>query len=219
MPWRAATFLQMYLYQVSQSRHLDQRLKAHVDFGLAGGRDFVMLLLDPDADALHLEHHLGADVLQAVVRRHREVAFLVARLVAEVDALLAAVPVALVRLDVVVARVLVGVVADAVEDEELGLGTEVGGVADAGRLEVRLGLARDVARVARVVGAGDRIRDVADQLRRRILGERIHHRGVGIGNHQHVAVVDRLPSANRRSVEAEALIEGRFVLELARSAR
>ena len=64
--------------------HFGQRLEAHVDFGLAGGGDFVMLFLDADADALHLEHHLGADVLQAVGGRHRKVAFLVLDLVAEV---------------------------------------------------------------------------------------------------------------------------------------
>ena len=33
--------------------HLGQRLEAHVDLGLAGGRDFVMLFLDADADVLH----------------------------------------------------------------------------------------------------------------------------------------------------------------------
>ena len=122
---------------------------------------------------------------------------------------------AFLGLDVVVARVLLGVVADVVEDEELGLGAEVGGVGDAGRLEIGLGLARDVARVARIVGAGDRIGDVADHGERGLLGEGIHHRGVGVGDDQHVAVVDRLPAANRRPVESQSLIERRFVLEFA----
>ena len=199
--------------------HLGQRLEAHVDFGLSGGRDFVMLLLDADADALHLEHHLGADVLQGVHRRDREVAGLVLDLEAEVravldGALVPAVPVTFVRIDVVVARILRGVVAQRVEDEKLRLGSEVRRVADAGGLQIRLGLARDVARVARVVGAGDRIGDVGDDAQRRILGERIHHRSIRVGNHQHVAVVDRLPSANRRAVEAQPFVEGRFILEL-----
>ena len=132
MPWRFATFLQMYLYQVSQSDILTSGLKAHVDFGLAGGGDFVMLLLDPDADLLHLQHHFGADVLQRVGWRYREVAFLVARLVAQIGAFLAAVPDAFFGFDEVVAGVLVGVEADAVEDEELRLGAEIGGIADSG---------------------------------------------------------------------------------------
>ena len=176
--------------------HLDQRVEAHVDFGLAGRCDLVMLLLDADADALHLEHHLLADILQAVVGGHREVAFLVARLVAEVRTLFAAVPVALVRVDKVVARMLIAIEADAVENEELGLRAEVGGVADAGGLQVRLGLAGDVARVAAVVGSGDRILNRANQRQRRILHEGIHDRRVAVGNDQHVAVIDRLPAAD-----------------------
>src|SRR5712692_11990488 len=104
-----------------------------------------MMLLDLDADALHLEHHLGANVLEAVVGRNREIAFLIARLIAEILAVLAAIPDALGRLDKVVAGVLVGVEADAVEDEELGLRAKVGGVADAGGLQIGLGLARDIA--------------------------------------------------------------------------
>ena len=143
--------------------HLGQRLEAHVDFSLTCGRDFVMLLLDADAHALHLEHHLGADVLQGVHGRYREIAGLVLDLVAEVrafldGALLAAVPVTFVGIDEVVAGILRGIEAQRIEDEKLRLGAEERRVADAGGLEVRLGLARDVARVARVVGAGDGIR-------------------------------------------------------------
>ena len=62
----------------------------------------------------------------------------------------------------VVALVLVLVVADVVEDEELALGTEVGDVGEAGPLQERLRLARDVARVAGVVLSGERVADVAD---------------------------------------------------------
>ena len=48
-----------------------------------------------------------------------------------------------------------------VEDVELGLGTPVGGVGDAGRLQVGLGLLGDVARVAVVGLAGQRVVDKA----------------------------------------------------------
>ncbi len=91
-----------------------------------------MLFLDPNPDFFHLQHHFGAKVLQGVVGRNREVAFFVAGLVAEVAAFLAAVPGAFRRLDVVVAGVLIGVVTDAIEDEEFRLGTEVRGIGDAG---------------------------------------------------------------------------------------
>jgi hypothetical protein len=79
--------------------------------------------------------------VQGVGWRHREVAALLRRLVAEVRALgSVAVPAPLDRVDEVAGAVRALGVADLVEDEELGLGTEVGGVADAGLLEVRLGL-------------------------------------------------------------------------------
>ena len=46
---------------------------------------------------------------------------------------------------------LVLLVADLVEDEELRLGPDVADVGDAGLAQIRLGLARDMARVAREV--------------------------------------------------------------------
>ena len=64
--------------------HARQRVEAHVDLGLAGGADLVVLDLDLDAHPLEGEHHLGAQVLVVVHRRDREVALLVADLVAEV---------------------------------------------------------------------------------------------------------------------------------------
>ena len=76
----------MYLYIITLVGHLDQRVEAHVDLGLAGGGDLVVVHLDGMPHSHHRQHHLGADILQRSVRRHREVAFLVARLVAEVGA-------------------------------------------------------------------------------------------------------------------------------------
>ena len=49
--------------------HHFQRREPDVDFGLARGRDFVMLALDRDAGFLQLEAHFVADVLQGVGRR------------------------------------------------------------------------------------------------------------------------------------------------------
>ena len=66
------------------------------------------------------------------------------------------------RVDLVVAPVLVLLVADLVEDEELRLGTDEARVGDARFLQVRLGLAGDVPRVAREVLSGHRIDDVGD---------------------------------------------------------
>src|SRR5438445_402742 len=86
--------------------HLGQRVEAHVDLGLAAGRHLVVVHLDADADRLERQHHVRPDILELVHRRHREVALLVAWLVAEVRllgcALLAGVPGAGLGVDEVV---------------------------------------------------------------------------------------------------------------------
>ena len=87
--------------------------------------------------------------------RHREVAFLVARPVAQVVLLAAGIPAAFFGVDEVEAGVLVLVEADVVEDEELGFGAEVRGIADAAVLQIQLGLLGDPARIALVVLLGD----------------------------------------------------------------
>ena len=109
--------------------------------------------------------------------------------------------------DEVVAGVVVLVEADRVEEEELELGTDEDGVRDARLLDVRFGLLGDVARVTRVPLAGRGILHVADQHQRRHGGERIHLRRRRVGDQQHVGLVDRLESADRRAVEPEAILE------------
>ena len=99
--------------------------------------------LDRNADRFQVHRHAGAEVVQRVGRRNREVAALVGGLVAEVRAFLAtAVPATFDRIDHVAGAVRAFGETDLVEDEELGLGAEVGRVTDAGRLQVLLGLGR-----------------------------------------------------------------------------
>ena len=197
---------------MSLSAIVAQRVEAHVDLGLARGADLVVLHLDRDADLLERQQHLGAEVLVLVHRRDREVPLLVADLVPEVRGavelgLAPGVPHALDRVEEVVARVLVLVEARRVEDVELGFGPEVRGVGDAGAREVVLGLLRDVARVAAVGLAGDRVLHEAVDVQRLVLRERVDHRGVGIGDQEHVRLLDLLEAADRRAVEAEAVLE------------
>src|SRR6185312_9486053 len=200
--------------------HLQHRQKAHVDLALPAGRHLVVQGLDVDPRLLQRRHHLGAQVDERVGRRHREVAALVVRLVAEVGELLAArVPAPLDAVDEVERLVRLRVVADVVEDEELGLGPEVADVGEARRLQVLLRLADDVARIARVRLLGDRIGHVADQRQRRILRERIELGRRRIGDEQHVRGVDRLPAADRRAVEPEAVLERVFLQLLNRDGR
>src|SRR6188508_2664119 len=100
-----------------------------------------------------------------VHRRNREVPLLVARLVAEVRpirrALLAAVPGASLGVDEVVPVVVALVEADGVEEEELELGADEDRVGHARLLDVGLGLLRDVAGIAAIGLARDRVLDVA----------------------------------------------------------
>ena len=170
LPCRAPRSYRCTCTTVQRVGHLHQRQKAQIDLRLPRRRHLVVVLLHPQPHPLHRADHLRADVLLAVGRRHRKVPFLVARLVPQVRVLLAPrVPLPFGGIQEVEPLVLVLPVADVVENEELRLRAEVGHVADARRLQVRLRLARDVARVARVVLLGDRVDDVADQRQRRLL--------------------------------------------------
>ncbi len=156
-----------------------------------------MLALNADADFLQLHHHFVTQVILGVNRRTGEVAFLMARFVAQVGELFTAgVPCALDRVDHVEGLVGAGIVADFVKDEEFSFRTKEGGVADTGRFEISLCLAGDVARIAGIIFFGDRIEYVADQRQGRDGDERIHLGGGRIRQQDHVGSMDRLPSAN-----------------------
>jgi hypothetical protein len=159
--------------------------------------------------------HLVAHVGEVVDRRDREVAPLHPRLVAQVAALLdlAGVPHGGLGVEVVEALVGRGLEPHVVEDEELRLGAEVGGVGDPGRLQVGLGLRRDVARVAAVGLVGERVddREVHDERLLDAEGVEVGRRHVG--QQLHVRLVDRLEAADRGAVEGladreEVLVQG-----------
>ena len=72
-------------------------------------------------------------------------------------------------------------------------------------------LAGDVPRVAGIVLAGDRVLDVADHRQGRDLAEGVEHGRLGLRHHEHVALVDRLPAADARAVEAQPVLENVLV--------
>ena len=127
----------------------------------------------------------------------------------EVAALLhaAGVPRALDRVDEVEALLRLRLEADVVEDVELGLGGEERGVRDAGRLQVRLGLGGDLARVAAVRLVGVRVDDGEVDVQRLLRPERVDVRGRHVRDELHVGLVDRLEPADRRAVEHLAVGE------------
>src|SRR6185312_81303 len=95
-----------------------------------------------------------------------------------------------------------------IEDEELGLRSEIGGVSHAGVLQIELSLFGNPAGIALVVLPGERIAYVANHDERRGFHERVYESGCGVGDQQHVALVDGGPSADAGSVDAKAFSEG-----------
>ena len=78
-------------------------------------------------------------------------------------------------------------------------------------VEVVLGLAGHVARVARVRLAGERIVHEEVEVHRLGCAERIDARGLGVGQQHHVGFVDRLEAAHRRAVECQTVLEDTLV--------
>jgi hypothetical protein len=103
--------------------------------------------------------------------------------------------------------VLVLIEADVIEDEELGFGAEERGVGHARVIEVQLGLLRDPSRVALVALFGDRVLHVAVEDECGDLGEGIEEGSGGVGDQQHVALVDGGPAADTGAVHTEAFFE------------
>ena len=209
LPACQAVFLIEVLEQHQVVGRVQQRVELVVDLGLACGADLVVAALDLEARRDQVADHVVAQVGVVVDRRDREVAALVVDLVAEVAALLVApgVPPALDGVDVVEGLVRVGAEAHRVEDVELGLGAEVAGVGHARRREVLLRLARDVAGVAAVGLARDRVVHEEVDVERLVLAERVQQRGGGVGEQRHVGLVDRLEAADGRAVERDAVFQ------------
>ena len=135
-----------------------------------------------------------------------------ARFVSQVGLFASArVPDALHGIDGVEGTVCLAVVADVIKNEKFRLRADEGGVADAGALEIGFDFFGDVSRITGVGFAGDRIGDIADEHQGGHLEKRIDFRRCCIRNHQHVAGVDGLPSADAGAVEAEAVFEAAFV--------
>jgi hypothetical protein len=204
---RTGHHLHDVLVELHVVAHAGQGLIPQVDLALPRRGDLVVVHLDVDARFLQFEHQLAPEILQAVRRRHREVALFVPWLMTEVRLLVTAgVPGSLGAVDTVERLVGRLVVADVVEHEELGP-PEVDGRCDAALLDVRFGLLRHEPGVARVPAAGDRIVNIAGDQHRRDPAHRINGCGRRVGNQEHVALVDVLEAADAAAVETDALRE------------
>ena len=201
------------LLQLHPVGALQQRGKTRADLHLAGVRHLVVVHFDRDAQRFEDQAHLRAQILAGVDRRHREVATLDGRTEAVVAVLVlfAGVPGGFFCFDLVEAAGHVVAPADAVEDEELGLRAEIGGVAQAGALHVGLGTLGQRARVALVGLAVGRVDHVAGQDQRGLFEERVDVGRVRVGHQLHVGRFDALPTGDRGAVEGMARGELVFI--------
>ena len=97
--------------------------------------------------------------------------------------------------------------ADVVEHEEFVFRAEVGGVTHAGGGEIGLSALGDRAGIPVVRLHGGGLDDVATQVQRGVVAERVDDGRVVIGHQNHVGLVDRLPTGDGGAVEHEAVSE------------
>ena len=209
LPLRWATFLMTYFIVISSSAFFTSELNlVPISHWPALATSWWCTSTSMPTSFQRLAH-LGAQVVQRVERRDREVAALHARTVAGVAAVVfaAGVPVRFFRIDVEEGVAHVVGEAHRVEDEEFRLRAEERLVGDAAGLEEGLGALGDAARIARVGLHGGRVEDVAGQDQGRVGGERIEERGAGVGQQHHVGLVDALPAGDRGAVEHLAVLE------------
>lgn len=201
--------------------HFGELAEGDADFALAARSDFVVMQVDFDTGVFEVTDDVVADFGQAVDGGSRDIAALVTGATTrvpfagvEIEGLIAVVPVAFDTLDFVAGEVAVDAAGsavaterNAVEEEELGFRSEVGGVGDAGRFHVFDGFLNDVAGVTRVGFAGERVQDVGENRQRGGVVNRVDDGGRDVGHEQHVRLVDGLETANGRAVEANAVSE------------
>lgn len=97
--------------------------------------------------------------------------------------------------------------ADVVEDEEFGFRAKVGGVAESGGAEVFFGHAGDISGVAVVLLSGDGIFDRSGDDECWNVCKGIEEGAIGVGDNEHVALIDGFPAADRGAVEAISVDE------------
>ncbi len=168
--------------------------------------------LDGQTDAGQVANHVVAKIGEMVYRGYWEVATLVLHLVTAVAAaigvrLSTAVPSTGFGIDVVEAGVGPGLETRRIEDVELGLWAHERGIADAGRSQVVLSLARNVARVAAVGLLGQRVMNEEVQRKGLRLAERVEEGARGVRHQRHVGLVDLLEATDRGPVEGQTVLE------------
>jgi hypothetical protein len=193
---------------------LDQRAEQGADLALARRGDFVVVHFDRDADRFERQDHRRADVVQAVDRRHREVAALDPWTVTGSTltfGFFATRPGGFLRKDFQGAAGHVDAPGHRIKDEEFGFRSKISGVTNAAGLQVGFGTLGDRPRIPVVAAAIGRINHVTGEDERRLIEERINVRGARIGHQLHVRSLNAFPAGDRRTIESVAVLELVFV--------
>ena len=179
------------------------------DFALPRRCHFMMMHFNRHALLFESQAHRRTDILQRIHRRNGEVAALDRRTMAHVAAIhvITGGPRRFRSLHAGRRAGHVDVPGHRIKNEKLGFRTEIGGVADAGRFQVRLAAFGDRARIAVVTLAIVGFNHVAGHDQGRFVGERVHARTVRIRHQQHVGGLNALPAGNGRTVKRMAVGE------------
>ncbi len=194
------------LLQLQPVGALHQRAELGADLHLAGAGHFVVMHFDRDAQLLEHQAHLGAHVLEAVDRRHREVAALDGGPVAA--SCRARIPCRCSRPLLRSRSWRSSPTCRCSSARCRRRRIRAPGRSRRRRrcrcLEVGLGALGQRARVALVGLAVARLEHVAGQEQRRLFEERIDVGRVRVGHQLHVRGFDALPAGDRRAVEGVA---------------
>ena len=175
-----------------------QGIEAVVDFLLAARTNLVVGAFKGKSDLGQEVSHFITQVGEVISGGDREVSALDGNLVPEVSTRLAAsgIPVGLVRIESVEGVLRTHLVANVVEDEELGFCSDVAGIGNSGRTQVSFGLGSDLARVAREGLIGEWVDDRENNDQCFVCAERINKSRGQIGNQFHVRLVDLREAPN-----------------------
>ena len=189
---------------------VEKGIEAVVDFHLATVTNLVVGALQRESNTAQVAAHLVAEILVVVVRSNREISTLETGLVATVGSTVeveffAAVPPGFFRVNLVETGVHLGGVADAIEDVEFRLSTEVARVGNTGGNEVFFRFARNVTGVTAVGFAGAGVVDEEFHVEGLGLTEGVEAGAGQVGEERHVGFVNGGEAADGRAVKSEAL--------------
>ena len=190
-----------------------QGIEQDADFALAGGGDFVVMHLNGMAHLLQRQTHRAANIVQRIHRRHREIAALDAGAMAEVAAFISTlgVPAGLGGINLVGTAADIGAPAYVVENEKFIFRAEIGGVGNAGGLQIGFRPPRHRTRIALVTLHGVGFDNIAGQQQSWLFKERVNTGGGRIRHQDHVGFLNPLPAGDGRAVEHLAVLEHIFV--------